>query len=273
MGMGSRIQGVINGWETSMSKIKNFTPVLDTIVKDIDLLAGAVYGRIWRYEQGKQKVCRAAINRIASDLGISPKTVERRINILEEKGYLKDLTPDRRNKPHDYVTTGKAGLRVEMVAYDEIGTTESLTGKSESRSHYVTKSDEESIKKQVKDTKFKTEEEGTENPFDLWESATGKAITEFVANMIGFYISEWDKSEGTNPGDGEYAVCEAIKIMGLNGITNLKYVDRILFSGDTPWVKHGVGYQATKRKKAKIKAANSNKKDYTGGKYAEHVES
>lgn len=120
--------------------------MLDSITQNLDLLASVVYGRILRYEQGKEKMCLAARKTLANNLGISEKTVERRIKMLVDHKYIKDLTPDRRNRPHNYVTTGKAGIKMSAEAYDEVRQ-RVVVGTSESRSHPVRESVEERTKK------------------------------------------------------------------------------------------------------------------------------
>ena len=124
-------------------KIKNFTPLFDQLTQITDVFTAAVYGRIWRYEQGRYKKCSAAVKTIAKELGISEKTVERRIKVLEEMELIEDQTPDRRNAPHDYVTSGLVDLVLD-------GTSESLTGKSESLTQTPRESVEDTKKKQVK---------------------------------------------------------------------------------------------------------------------------
>ncbi len=132
--------------------IKNFTPVLDTIVENHDVLTAVVYGRVWRYCQMETGKCFASQEKLADDLGVSIKTIERRLKLLVKRDYLIDLTPERRNKPHEYKPTGRAGIKLEASAFD---TTESLTGTSEShsttsesRSGYDLESVEESSKKE-----------------------------------------------------------------------------------------------------------------------------
>ena len=131
--------------------IKNFTPLLDTITKSLDLEASAVYGRIWRYEQGQKKRCLASQGRIAQDLGLSTRTVQRRIYLLIEAGYLVDVTPKGAMTSH-YKTTRKAGI--QMVAYDSVPTSESHRGVRQRVAGSMTESH---TKKQVRKTSYKKE--------------------------------------------------------------------------------------------------------------------
>ncbi len=144
-------------------KIKNFTPLFDQLTQLADLHTAAVYGRIWRYEQGKYKKCSAAVKTIAKELGISEKTVERRIKLLEKMELIEDLTPDRRNAPHDYITTGLVDITLDGTSESLTGKSQSLTSPSESLSQTVTESDEDTIKKQVNKQK-KKEKKGAKPP-------------------------------------------------------------------------------------------------------------
>lgn len=92
------------------TEIKGFTPVIDVVVEEVGLMAAVVFGRVWRYCQMEDGVCSASLERIASEIGTSRKTVERYVKKLCENGYLSDMTPMRRNRPHRYRETGKVGL-------------------------------------------------------------------------------------------------------------------------------------------------------------------
>jgi DNA-binding Lrp family transcriptional regulator len=66
-------------------------------------------------------VCGASQDKIAKELGISRRSVIRHIAILVKDEYLVDLTPEIKHAPHEYDDTGKACLKVQLVA----GVTES----------------------------------------------------------------------------------------------------------------------------------------------------
>lgn len=91
----------------SLSSENGFTPVVDALVKEHGLVTAVVFGAVWRYCQMQEKVCRASLEVIGDRLGLDKATVKRHINTLCENGYLKDLTPGKRNAPHVYVDTGK----------------------------------------------------------------------------------------------------------------------------------------------------------------------
>lgn len=141
--------------KTILAEVDGWTPLIDILVANHSLVRAAVFGRIWRYCEMSEGECRAPLKKIANRLGISYRTVLRHIKALVDDGYLEDLTPDLRNRPHRYRETGKAGIRVKIEAFptrsespstmtlSQSAMTESPTG-SDSKSH------EDTIKKQVK---------------------------------------------------------------------------------------------------------------------------
>ncbi len=78
-----------------------FFPTSTAICKMFDLETAAVYGRIWSYccQSGE---CYASKSKIGKEVGLSTKTVERRINILLKYEYIYDKTPGIRNRTHTY---------------------------------------------------------------------------------------------------------------------------------------------------------------------------
>ena len=94
----------------SSHKIDGFTPLFDVLVQRYGLPTAAVYGRVWRFSQMRDGLCYASVERIAHDIGVSKKTVRRRLATLCEDGFLLDSTPDLRNKPHRFYLTGKLDL-------------------------------------------------------------------------------------------------------------------------------------------------------------------
>ena len=130
--------------------IKNFTPVLDSITEKYGLLTSNVYGRVWRYCQMEGNKCFASQKKLAEDLGVSTKTVERRLKLLVKEKYLIDLTPERRHQTHEYVPTGKAGIKLSAEAYDETKSPTSKTLSRTSHTESLTESDLESVKESSK---------------------------------------------------------------------------------------------------------------------------
>lgn len=116
-----------------------FTPVPDYLVEKYDLITAALWGRVWRYCQMSNGICSASQETLAAELGISVKTVERRLKILERGRYIKDLSPKVKNRPHIYQDTGKIIIPIG-ASQSPSGASQSRSGTSESRSHYVTES-------------------------------------------------------------------------------------------------------------------------------------
>jgi hypothetical protein len=81
-----------------------FFPTSTAICKMFDLETAAVYGRIWCYCCQKGE-CYASKSTIGEEVGLSTKTVERRITILLENKYINDETPGIRNRAHTYTIT------------------------------------------------------------------------------------------------------------------------------------------------------------------------
>ena len=102
------------------TEVKGFTPLITSIVKAHGLYCAAVFGRMWRYCQMDDRVCRASQETIANDLGISRATVNQHIETLVKNGYLEDTTPDLRNAPHTYRDTGRVVLRSSLDAVEVI---------------------------------------------------------------------------------------------------------------------------------------------------------
>jgi len=202
-----------------LSQVKGFTPVIDALVDELDLMTAIVYGVAWRYCQMEDGVCRASLETIASRVGISRKTVERHMKALCEAGYLKDLTPEVRNKPHTYADTGLAKIvglvearvgQTESLTSSDSGQTESLTGRSESPTRSDTESyhgrSESPMKRESKiDSKIAAEEtwnsalselrlEMTHASFDTW-LAQSKAMDlqgdTLVVTVPNQYAQDW----------------------------------------------------------------------------------
>lgn len=104
--------------KTVLAEVDGFTPCIDTITQQYGIVVSAVFGKVWRYCQYDKYggECTASIERIAQELKMGYNTVWRHIKLLVKDGYLEDLTPRIRNKPHSYKDTGKAGLEVKINA-------------------------------------------------------------------------------------------------------------------------------------------------------------
>ena len=88
------------------SDVDGFTPIFDGVTRDVGLLASAVYGRVYRYAQGADSVCRASIERLATDLDLSTRTVIRYLKTLVSEGYLVADVPVARDESTLYTRWG-----------------------------------------------------------------------------------------------------------------------------------------------------------------------
>jgi DNA-binding MarR family transcriptional regulator len=83
-----------------------FTPCFDHLIARYGLITAAVYGKIWRYEQMRDKECWASKGRMAKELGVSWKTVKRHIDVLSKDGYIDTDGRKKGKRTFVYVTTG-----------------------------------------------------------------------------------------------------------------------------------------------------------------------
>jgi DnaD/phage-associated family protein len=173
--------------------VSGFTPCPDELVKKYSHTTALVWGKVWRYCQMKDEVCKAAIQRLADDLGLSPNTVASHIEKLERDGYVEDLTPDVRNKPHEYIDTGKLKLKINIFM-EESGTQKLST-------RYSKIGDEES----------------TNSIFQIYESNIGP-LTPMIADAL-------EDAEKTYPADW---IRESIALAVKNNKRNWRYCEAIL---------------------------------------------
>jgi DNA-binding MarR family transcriptional regulator len=95
---------------TFLTEVKGFTPLIDALTTEVGLVQAAVYGAVWRHCQMRDGICTASQDTLAELLGIHRATILRHLKELCKKGYLRDTTPDLRNRPHTYADTGKAKI-------------------------------------------------------------------------------------------------------------------------------------------------------------------
>ena len=88
-----------------MSKTPH-TRIFDELVPQFGLVGAAVYGVVWRYAQMRDGHCHASYERLASDIGITARTLSTHVGKLQEAGLLSvkseqgrtnwiDVTPER----------------------------------------------------------------------------------------------------------------------------------------------------------------------------------
>jgi len=100
--------------KTILAQVDGFTPVIDSIANELGIISAVVFGRMWRFCQMSDGVCKASLEKIAGKTGLSRASIMRHAKKLCEAGYLKDETPDLRNAPHIYADTGKAGIQLNL---------------------------------------------------------------------------------------------------------------------------------------------------------------
>lgn len=113
-----------------LTQVQGFTPLIEVMVQEVGIIQAAVYGVVWRYCQRSDRVCTASHETLGKALGLSRGTVQRHIKELCEAGYLRDTTPERKNRPHVYADTGRAQI-VGMVSA-KVTVSEKYSGVSES---------------------------------------------------------------------------------------------------------------------------------------------
>lgn len=100
-----------------------YTPIFESIVSldGIKLADAATFGIVWRFCQMDKGLCNAAPEKMADKIGVSTKTVRRSLAVLQEKGLIKNLTPNKRNDTHDYVLTdyAKRLISEELVGQND----------------------------------------------------------------------------------------------------------------------------------------------------------
>jgi hypothetical protein len=105
-----------------MSDGNPFTLLFDDVVAEMGLVAGAVYGVIWRYCQQRRRVCYASQQTLAGHLGLSRQTLNKHIGALVHAGYIEDITPQSEGQAHVYRLTAKReGGAVSISAGPDAG--------------------------------------------------------------------------------------------------------------------------------------------------------
>ena len=103
-----------------VTEVSGFIPVFEVVLHHYkDYMTALVFGRMWQYCGMKDGVCKATIEKLAQDLEMSTATVMRHIELLEEGGYIYDQTPERRNRPHEYVDCGKVVMKGSLSAISQ----------------------------------------------------------------------------------------------------------------------------------------------------------
>lgn len=182
--------------ETSAS---GFTPCPDVLIERYSHTTALIWGKIWRYCQMPEDVCRAALERIAKELGLSTNTIAKHIGMLEDGGYVKDKTPDLRNKPHVYTDTGKLRLKISLAIAE--------SGTQNLSSHYSKTEHEEST----------TTRGEVQNIFTHYEKNIG-ILTPMIADSL-------EDAEKVYPFDW---ILDSFRLAVENNKRNWRYCETIL---------------------------------------------
>lgn len=111
---------IIENKKTILTNVDGWTPLIDHLVAKYGLITAAVFGKVWRYCQLPDGICRASQKRIADELGLYWNTVHDSLKLLVKDGFLK--AEKRRGKPTIYRDTGKAGLNASIKATPVVDT-------------------------------------------------------------------------------------------------------------------------------------------------------
>ena len=183
-----------------LANVSGFTPCPDILVELYSHTTALVWGKIWRFEQMSEGVCRASILRLSNELNMDTKTIAKHIAVLEDGEYVVDTTPSVRNRPHIYRTTTKLALRISI----DMGE----TGTENFPTHYGKFPHEEST------TNSGT---GETNIFTVYQSNIG-LLTPIVADSLKdaetLYPTEW--------------ILDAIALAVTNNKRNWRYCESIL---------------------------------------------
>lgn len=206
--------------KTVLSEVGGFTPVIDAVVEDVGLMTAVVFGRIWRHCQMEDGVCKASLETISSGIGVDKATVMRHAEKLCQRGYLKDLTPDLRNRPHIYADTGKAGLKISIAGVAQSNTKTKTVAESNATVAGVNTGVAESqLNKDFKkdSNKVNNDDKAFEAVKKIYKSEIGALtpiILDFLRDAVTTYPPEW--------------IPEAIQIAVGRNARNWKYVETVL---------------------------------------------
>lgn len=172
--------------KTVLADVDGFTPIIDSMAIEHGLIYAAVFGRMWRFCQFEDGVCKASLETIAHGLHVDRATVMRYAEKLVKDGYLKDLTPNLRNVPHTYADTGKASIKIGVVAQDnaEIRTVAHSNSSVAHSNRTVAQSNLKKVSKKVK-----------EETIDSSTAFSTRDIQKAYESCVPYKV-DWVKGEG-----------------------------------------------------------------------------
>ena len=129
------------------AKIKGFTPVSDQLCQRYGALTALIYGRVWRYSE-MNGYCTASLSRMSKEIGVSVRTFQRGVEVLELGGYLS--IEERPGLTNVYKPTSK-------IAY--VATVEEKTEPMPQSHNPMTESHETHDTESYKETEEETKED------------------------------------------------------------------------------------------------------------------
>ena len=212
---------------TILSQTEGFTPVIDKVIQDTgSVITAVVFGRIWRFCQMEDGVCKASLETIAEGLGMSRTAIMIHAKKLVNKGYLRDLTPNLRNHPHSYADTGKASLTIGISAGPDVNVVdvENIDVNVVDASVNVVDTGvnvvhlKKVLKKDIKKLNTTTTT-GDGEIFKIYEREIGP-LTPIISQEIGIYLDD--------PQCPAEYIADAIHEAALNNKRNWRYIAAIL---------------------------------------------
>jgi len=175
-----------------VTEVSGFIPVFEVVLHHYkDYMTALVFGRMWQYCGMSDGVCRATIDRLATDLEMSVATVIRHIELLEEGGYIYDQTPERRNRPHEYVDCGKVVMKgsISAISQKNVRLSEKNTTLSERQ---LIKQDNTTIKEK-QDEILKSANKKVDAILDFQKQASplNDSCLAFENALLGSTVSAW----------------------------------------------------------------------------------
>lgn len=207
----------MNGDRSIETLVSGFTPVFDAMVEVYqDKIRALVFGAVWRYCQLEDGVCKASLETIGKMIGVDKATVQRHVVVLCEDGYLRDLTPGLRHRPHVYAETGKIVMRskIEGVAVRKPRVAQSKPTVADSNASVAESTLSKDFNKLNEETTTTT---AKPNNFRLYESNIGP-LTPMISDALK------DAEKTYSPEWVERAILEAAK----SNVRNMKYIEGIL---------------------------------------------
>ena len=232
-----------------VTEVSGFTPMFDAIVQEYqDETIAAVFGAIWRYCQMQDGICRASLDTIASTIGVNKATVMRHADRLCEDGYIKDLTPELRNRPHIYAETGRIQIKSKFETVAQRNTTVAQRNTTVAQSK-LSKDLKKDIKKDERYSGFST---ATSKLGNLRGGSLNSIDVDYLNDWTGKHTEEW--------------IGKAIEIAQAKGARSSSYVDKILLGWEANGYPKTRDQQIAERKGTKPNGThqqNNNQPEHT----------